>query len=430
MASFATGPPSNNIGFRSLDEDISNAMSSQNPDEILSNAIFSQSPHEMLLNAFQPFARLPFELRLKIWKHYLDDQTPQLYRFSLRYPYRQCYNDTHVRRMGAGDPVILEPIQCISDDNQNQSRPQEFYTRPFREITNIRNIASLTCLESRQAVLEMFPDTLNFRILTERWTVNQARPRDKEPISEREAEWRAPYLAYRARDRATNRRYTYQIDDGVDGPGLPVFPLRFNGHKDIFIFNARWEDLDATLQVSKLQGFPPNEFLKMRHVGIAVNDLRSDVQNRPERTSYGSGQCRENCTATACSDHCQHDPLPGFLSLFPLLKTCYIAGVPDTTNHHLGDHFEAGTPPPAEANCPCPVEGTRHSWPVIRSSQACGWFVIFDERSPCPFPKFSRIEELRKHWRPHFPYYQVLNHLDVRFIQPLWPICDDCRYVL
>jgi hypothetical protein len=70
---------------------------------------------------------------------------------------------------------------------------------------------------------------------------------------------------------------------------------------------------------------------------------------------------------------------------------------------------------------------------MIRSTDACGWFVIYDERSPCPFPRIKRVENLRRLWRPHFPYYRALNHLEILFIQ-LWdsetcsnsPPCNEC----
>src|SRR5262249_13846888 len=44
----------------------------------------SQGPYSV----FHPFSELPAELRRKIWLEYLRDATPQIYRFTLRFPRR------------------------------------------------------------------------------------------------------------------------------------------------------------------------------------------------------------------------------------------------------------------------------------------------------------------------------------------------------
>jgi hypothetical protein len=362
-------------------------------------AFLPQSLDEDSHEVFQPFPRLPSELRLKIWKYYLYE-TPQLYRFNLRYPYRRCVGDAQARYVEAGDHLLLEPVQCIQDNDQTRDPPEEYFLKPLRDMVNTRRIASMTCLESRQVVLELLPDTLSFRILPERWP------------------WR------RAPRRGSDR---------PDGTGFPAYTLRFDGTKDIFIFNAWWEDLNAVLQVAKFKGSLPDDFLKMRHIGIAVNYLRSSLSHVHGMLRYGTWQCRrlDNCTTEACRDHCQYEPLPDFLRLFPLLEKFYIAGVPSSSTHQLGDHFETGTKPLEGANCLCSMgEGMRHSWQVITSSQACGRFVIYDERSECPFPKFERVEELRLGWRAHFPYYEALRHFEIRFIQLFRGECKDCLYKL
>lgn len=357
-----------------------------------STAIVPRSLNENLHEIFQPsaMARLPFELRVKIWKYYLDE-TPQLYRFNLRYPYRGSVCDSSIRDVQAGDHLILQPVQCILNNDQTRDSPEKCFLQPLRDVMKTRRTASMTCLESRQVVLDMYPDTLTFRILSGRW------PSGTDPL---------------------------------DGTGFVKCTLRFDGSKDIFIFNSCWQDLDATLQIAKLKGSGPADFLTMRHVGIALNDLRSSVRYRYGRPAYGTNKCLDNCATEACRDHCQYDPLPAFLSLFPLLERFYIAAVPSSSTHQLENQFQAGTWPSAEANCPCPIEEMRHTWQVIWNNQACGWSMIYDERSSCPFPRFSRVEVLRQRWRPHFPYYQVLNHLEIRFIQPLMPNCNDCVYTL
>ena len=118
---------------------------------------------------------------------------------------------------------------------------------------------------------------------------------------------------------------------------------------------------------------------------------------------------------------------PSFLSLFLLLETFYVAGVPNTTIHLPGDQIHAGNGRLGDTNCPCPNDKPRHSWPLIRNLDACGWFLIYDEHSVCPFSKFDNVEKIRLHWCPHFPYYRALNYLEIEFIQ-LWdPDSRRCR---
>jgi len=65
--------------------------------------------------------------------------------------------------------------------------------------TTTRRIASMTRVQSRQVVLEMYPDTLTFRLFPRHWGL---------------------------------------MVNGPDGAGFPEHVLSFNGAKDIFIFNA------------------------------------------------------------------------------------------------------------------------------------------------------------------------------------------------
>jgi hypothetical protein len=220
----------------------------------------------------------------------------------------------------------------------------------------------------------------------------------------------------------------------TDGADFPEYVLRFNAAKDIIVFHADWTDQEAAVKIAKLKGSLPDDFLKIRHVGIAVDKIRTRYRTAVP-PKYGTYDC--GCLTEECQDYCKKEPLPSFLSLFPLIEKFYIAGVPSSSTHQPGDQIRAGKELSGDANCACPNEGERHSWSTIRSADACGCFAIYDERSTCPFPKFDRIEELRQHWRPHFPYYRALDYLDIRFIQ-LWdpdtftnsPPCNSCVYKL
>ena len=338
-----------------------------------------------------------FTVRHKVWTHYLADATPQIYRFTLRYPKRMRRRDSFGRNyLLAGDQLFLQPTGCI------KGLAERYYLQHLRESTATRHIASATCVQSRQIVLELYPDTLMFRHFPSDWGF------------------------------LVDKHHTYW--DSPDGASFPEHVLRFNGAKDIIVFHADWADQEAAIEIARLRGSQLSDFLKIRHVGIAVDKIRRKHHTHIP-PQYGTPDCI--CATEECQDYCKKEPLPSFLSLFPLAEKFYIAGVPSSSIHQPGDQIQAGKDPTGDANCPCPNEGSRHSWPMIRSRDTCGWFVIYDERSLCPFPKFDRIEELRQRWRPHFPYYQALDHLEIRFIQ-LWDPdsftnsrpCNGCVYTL
>jgi hypothetical protein len=347
--------------------------------------------HPLVEDVFQPFPRLPLEIRNKIWSFYLADATRQMYRFSLRYPIRSQVKLPKNCSL-PGDELFLEPTFTRNKRYAGTSAGLDFL-QPLKESTNTRRIASATCVQSRQVVLELFPDTLPFRHFPSKWG------------------WWMHVAEF------------------------PEYILRFNGAKDIFVFNADWEDQAAAIQISSFRGSPPDSFSRIRHVGIAVDRFTKEhlpqIRIPPHLPStYGTYYCP--CTTEQCQDCCKQEPLPEFLSLFPLLKKFYVARVPIRSNHQPLDQIPSFPPPPEHVICPCP-EGPKHSWPMIRSTDACGWFVIYDERSPCPFPKIKRVENLRRLWRPHFPYYRALSHLEILFIQ-LWdpetcsnsPPCNEC----
>jgi hypothetical protein len=332
----------------------------------------STHPHAI----FHPFARLPPELRYKIWIHYLEDATPQMYMFTLRFPERTNMRtgDNFVR---ADDRLFLQPWECSSGP---VGMEKDFLGLKNRMLS--RHIASATCTESRQAFLELFPDTLKFRHLPREWGW---------------IEW-----AYTGPGKLTGSPY-------------PEHTLRFNGAKDIFIFHTDWVAQSSVVRLAALRGSPFQDFLNIRHVGIPIDKFRKIDRSRPP-LQYGTRACRTGCQTEVCQDYCQKEPLVDFLSLFPLLSNFYIADVPGSNIHQPDEQRLAGKKPTG-GSCPCPTSGLRHSWPVIRSSDTCGWFTIYDERSGCLLPKLDRVEELRQHWRAHFPYYKALDHLEIRFIQ-------------
>ncbi|KAH6696699.1 hypothetical protein BKA61DRAFT_247950 [Leptodontidium sp. MPI-SDFR-AT-0119] len=209
-----------------------------------------------------------------------------MYRFTLHYPRRLARWDAALNFLEAGDQLFLQPIKCISED----SGPAEKCSlQPLRESTTTRRIASMTCIQSRQVVLEMYPDTLTFRLFPRHWGLMVDGP---------VKDWDSP-----------------------DGAGFPEHVLRFNGAKDIFIFNANWEDQDSAIKIATLRGCPPDDFLKIRHVGIAVDEIKSrHVPRQLGLPRYGTWQCRDRCATEECRDCCQKEPLPGFLSLFPLSR--------------------------------------------------------------------------------------------------------------
>lgn len=316
---------------------------------------------EREISAFPFYTRLPLELRRKIWTYFLGDVTPQIYAFKLRYPERMSYNPRKNHLM-PGDQIFLQPLH-VSQHLKGQGAT--------------RHIASATCVESRQIMLELSPDTLKFRDLPYEWMC-----------------------------------YPSRTADSPDAAGFPEYVLRYNGMKDIIVFHAVWEDQEAAVKISDLMGSCLDDFLKMRHVGIA--DAAFNTTHDATLTSTERYDCA--CTTAVCLDHCQREPLPRFLSLFPLLKTFYIVQEPVGPIHSPGSQTRSGY---RSTICPCPADaGSKHKWPTIKSQGLDCWNVIYDERWPCPFPKCYIITKIRRRWRSNFPYYRPLNHLDIKFIRP------------
>lgn len=123
--------------------------------------------HPLVEDVFQPFPRLPPEIRNKIWSFYLADATRQMYRFSLRYPIRSQVKLPKNCSL-PGDELFLEPTFTRNKRYAGTSAGLDFL-QPLKESTNTRRIASATCVQSRQVVLELFPDTLPFRHFPSKW---------------------------------------------------------------------------------------------------------------------------------------------------------------------------------------------------------------------------------------------------------------------
>lgn len=338
---------------------------------------------------FHLFPELPFELRRKIWMILLDP-TPQIYKFKFRYPFRVSHNPwrNHLR---TGDQIFLQPFNCSGTSGK---------THPFQPLKTLmvtRFVASATCIEFRRIVLELYPDTLKFRHFPSNWMS----------------------------DKSSN--------DRPDGTGFPEYLLRFNSTKDVVVLCTPWEDQEAAIEIAKLRCSPPDSFLKIRHVGISVDSLKMAYGSvRFLRWGIRHGRCR--CTTEECQDFCNDEPLPKFLALFPSLQALYIAQVPYFSHNKPDDGYKDGNSSQGRANCPCPNDKLKHTWQMIKSHDTCGDFVVYNERSICPFPRLERVEAIRQKWRPHFPYYKALDHLEIKFIQPWDPTafsspaqCTSCK---
>lgn len=347
--------------------------------------------------AFHPFPALPYELRTKIWMEHLKEATPLVYRFSMRYSRRSCvksglvwHSEIYHYAAKPEDRVILKPTAY--DDIRS-----DFLRQNLILSTSASRAALATCIESRQIALKILPDSLPFRNLPRFWTANGCHK-----------------------------------DDPADGTAYPEYILRFNGARDIIIFDAGWEDQEAVVEISKLQGRVPDGCSRMQHVGISVGALEFghgwDGLGVP---SYGVNPDECRCVTDDCRDTCRLEPLPRFLSCFPLLKTFYIARVscsdPGDTSNSVRTYLK-------DASCQCNLEengvggsGVRHVWSTIKSADIDRWCVAWDERTGC-FPTNYLIEEIRQFWRAQFPYYKELKHLDIKFLRRLDPGGKDCYW--
>jgi hypothetical protein len=345
--------------------------------------------------SFTCFLALPYELRRKVWIEHLQESTPLIYRFRIRY-------NLHSRvRYTEGEFYSTYHYAPQLNDRVVLSAPTpHYYGNP--EWQNLVNSTSAsratltTCQESRQIALEFLPHSLPFRRLPVCWT-------DPE-------------------NNAT-------LEEPADGSNYPEYILHYNGARDIIVFqDATWEDQEAVFKISQLQCRVPDAFMGMEHVGISIRSFACGHRSDPggEFSSYGVTRNQCACSTDACRDACRFEPLPRFLSCFPSLKTFYIARVSD--DGYDGGDTLTGMPVSLEnADCHCrdslneelSVE-RKHSWSVIKSADINRWCVVWDERTGC-IPVHSRVELTRRYWRPNFPYYKEMKHLDIKFIRRLDP---------
>jgi hypothetical protein len=351
--------------------------------------------------SFSCLLALPYELRRQVWIEYLQESTPLVYRFSIRYNLHSrvrytegAFYETYHYAPQPNDTVVLAaPAYHYYGSIQWQN---------LVHSTSASRATLATCQESRQIALKFLPHSLPFRRLPVCWTVPQAKAKLEEP---------------------------------ADGSNYPEYILHFNGARDIIVFqDATWEDQEAVVKISQLQGRVPDAFMWMEHVGISMRSFACGHRSDPggEPGSYGVTRSECACSTDACRDACQYEPLPRFLSCFPSLKAFYIARV-SRDYEDGGDELTGRSISLENADCHCGANlneeitvEPQHSWSVIKSSDINRWCVVWDERTGC-IPVHSRIGLLRQYWRPNFPYYKEMKHLDIKFIRRLDPgdIRDD-----
>ena len=341
---------------------------------------------------FHAFPLLPPELRAQIWTEHLHDATPLVYRFKIQYNLRSrvksgwCDGDLYRYNAQPDDTVILEPAGPYFPFDP----PAKFQDRQTLALSTLAARSALaTCLESREVAQRLLPDSLSFRILPRRWTDG-----------------------------------TGGQEHPSDGTGYTEYILRFNGARDIVIFHANWEDQGAVTEIAKLHGAPA-AFSQMQHIGLTVGslDFGHGMSCGMGRASYGVAWDECRCSTAACSDVCQLEPLPGFLANFPSLRTFYIARISDDIADY-GDSSDSVFTRLEDASCRCEPragsDGLNHAWPTFKSADTDRWCVAWDERTGC-FPTQYIITDIRLGWRSHFPYYQALEHLDIKFLRRLDP---------
>jgi hypothetical protein len=342
---------------------------------------------------FHGFSLLPYELRARIWTEHLENATPLVYRFKIRYNLRSrvksgwIYDcDLYHYNAQPDDVVILEPggseipfLRITASEHR----------RTLASSTLASRTTLATCSESRQLATRLLPDSLPFRILPPRWT-----------------------------DEMENQ------ESLPDGTGYPEYVLRFNGARDIIIFHANWEDQEAVINISKLGG-PPASFSQMQHIGLTIGSFdygHGDTCNI-FGPSYGISRDECRCLTDDCTDACQLEPLPRFLACFPSLQSFYIARI-SNDGADYGDVSESVWTRLADASCHCEPRSEssepKHVWPTIKSADIDRLCVVWDERTGC-FPTHYLIDVIRQGWRSHFPYYQALEHLNIRFLRRLDP---------
>jgi hypothetical protein len=183
---------------------------------------------------FHLFPELPPDLRYKFWPHFLENTTPEMYIFTLRYP-RAISNLVRSRKPGRREllmsaEVFLRPLGHT--DETNLIRSLKYSIAAYRTAFAI-------CVQARQAVLEMFPDTLTFRDFPKTW---------RRKIDRKNNEWTSP-----------------------DTEGYPARILRFNSAQEVIVFEIFPSILKDISTMSAATGKVPENFLNIRHIGFTVS---------------------------------------------------------------------------------------------------------------------------------------------------------------
>jgi len=344
-------------------------------------------------NSFGCFLALPYELRRRIWIEYLQESTPLVYRFCIRYNLRSRVRYTQGRVYDIYH-YAPEPDDTVILDTPTYGYHGGIEWQNLVRSTLASRATLATCQESRQIALKFLPHSLPFRELPVGWTNDG-----------------------------------YKLDEPADGSNYPEYILRFHGARDIIVFqDATWADQEAVVKISELQGRVPDAFLWMEHVGISMRSFACGHRLDPggEYGSYGVTENECACSTNVCRDACQYEPLPRFLSCFPSLKAFYIARVSSDFDDG-GDELTGTSTSLESADCHCETtkdsgKGSEpeHTWSIIKSSDIDRWCVVWDERTGC-IPVHSRVGLVRQYWRSNFPYYKEMEHLDIRFIRRLDP---------
>ncbi|KLU81863.1 hypothetical protein MAPG_00944 [Magnaporthiopsis poae ATCC 64411] len=372
-------------------------------------------------NAFHRFRWLPAELRRLIWLQHLGEaaSSPTIYRFKILHTvstFPKIEDGAYRQVATAEDDVFLAPMATLEykyldiEDNR-------FYWDNLVRSTRANRAALAACPESRQIAVGLLPDAIPFRKLT------RTGSRDL-------VEW------------------TRGCVDINHARSLPEYLLRFNRNRDIIVFDTTWYDEEVMMQLSRFvdneNGAAPRRWTKvfsqLRRVGLSMESFARGATGGYHEFSYGV--CRTEhcgCATDACRDSCRLDPLPGFLtSIFPELETFYIAQVAGVLDDNPKDNYEPFVPL-RDADCKCaaaasakedPGEtgtnqpGRHHVWPSFRSADIDRLCACWDEQTGCLSPYSMLLDWIRREWRPQFPYYQKLEHLDIRFLRRLDPVGD------
>ncbi|KAK7963544.1 hypothetical protein PG988_010518 [Apiospora saccharicola] len=376
------------------------------------------------MESFNPYPRLPLELRQAIWQNYLDGERmqPQVYAFEFRYPKRNLVaidpgldppdpDAIHFHYQAQPeDRVVLQPFAFYPGEGGGLAGDLALLqasTAPWRA-------AAATCAVSRQEVLRLLPDVITFQALPATWG-------DKEPANG--AHW--------------------------SNSGFPSYALRFNAAEDVILFYANWTDLEAVIRMAQTSSGRTHEsFAGIRNVGLGTRGLLQGWSTKGMPHCYRRRECLCDTDACPADDTCRLEPLPGFLEMFPQLQTLYLADtrrvvitpqymsmMRSECSFEFCDTFE-GFPTDDEGwvekedgtrtfyRCP----SKRNIWPVFQAVDFVRRAVVaFDDRDDgCLLPnhRFSvpwdpKVREIRRRWRRAFPYYKSLQHLDIKFLADL-----------